>query len=277
MKLDKTGKLAYSTYLDQSEKTRIHALAVNTAGALYAAGSTDGLTFPTSAQSYIRSVPADIDRSQNAVGFIAQLKPDGSGLVSSTLLGGTYDHDSIVSLAIAPDGPVYAGGNAFSTNFPFNADQMCLSPCPRSYLAKFDANTSHLLSAVPAGGDGPPSVAVDGQGAVWVVAIQSNGILLARLDSHNPQAPGLFVPVTNGSVRAITILPNGHLVVAGVAQRCYLMQTVDAIMPCRVYLPHDPKDTSINAFDGESFVMEFGHIITGRISAACHVESVGGA
>lgn len=261
VKLDAAGKLAYSTYLDQSEKTQIRALAVNASGNLYAAGSTDGLTFPTSASSYLRSVPPDIDRNANTVGFIAQLTPDGTALASSTLVGGTYDRDAITGIAFGPDGTVYVAGDVRSFDFPVTTSNICTNPCDNSFLAQFDANTSRLLYSEGLGGRSAVAIAVDGGGAVWV-AQNIAGTLIAF---HHRGAQKEIKPVPNLGTSTLQyasmfVMPNGHMVVAGTARTCDFFPVREAIMPCPANQSHmNPNPSGFWPSDNDKtgVVMEF--------------------
>ncbi len=110
-------------------------------------------------------------------GFVARLRPDGSGLVYSTYLGGS-GFDGVSSVALDAAGNAYVGGYTLSPDFPATPgalrpgptpDLPVLSPSvyPRfGFLTKFDP-AGHIVYSALLGGTGRivlSSVAVDAAG-----------------------------------------------------------------------------------------------------------------
>jgi uncharacterized protein (TIGR03437 family) len=121
-KLNAAGNaLSFCTYLGGNKDDAPAAIAVDSSGAVYVAGATLSPNFPTSPGAYqtafagFGSPRPDVLRTGDA--FVAKLRADGSALLSSTYLGGTYD-DAIVGLAVDATGNVYVAGYTLSTNFP---------------------------------------------------------------------------------------------------------------------------------------------------------------
>ena len=90
-----------------------NAIRVDAAGNAYIVGSTESHDFPT-----LHPIQAQNKGSTlYLTGFVTKLKPDGSGLVCSTYLGGS-DGDAINDLAVDGAGNVYVTGDTGSDDFP---------------------------------------------------------------------------------------------------------------------------------------------------------------
>lgn len=116
-KLDASGStLLFSTYLGGSFDDVGSTIALDSANNIYVAGLTLSNSFPTTAGAYQRvfggADPADL-YFQTGDGFITKLKPDGSGLIYSTLFGGSGD-DYVQSIAVDASGNVYFTGSSGS-------------------------------------------------------------------------------------------------------------------------------------------------------------------
>lgn len=125
-KLNPTGTtLLYSTYLGGGGDDAVAAIAVDAAGNLYATGATTSTDFPVTAGTFRTSYsgPLSDPNAERIVGdaFVVKLKPDGSGLVFGTYLGGSLD-DSGSAIAVDSGGNVFVGGSTVSINFPITAD-----------------------------------------------------------------------------------------------------------------------------------------------------------
>src|SRR5262249_22022638 len=148
--------------------------------------------FPTSPGAYKRSVPADIDPSENSVGFVTELNQNGSSVLFSTLLGGTYDQDWVANITLAADNTIHVAGRAYSRDFPITTGMS--SGCAytdNAFRARLDATGSHLLYSTLAGGTNPLGLAVDGVGNKWMVENVNNSIFVVVWDvSESPRILG---------------------------------------------------------------------------------------
>ncbi len=126
-KLNPTGTaLLYSTYLGGKGDDAISAIAVDSSGNLYATGATSSADFPVTTgvfQPVYGGPNGDTGQSERVVGdaFAVKLKPDGSGLVFATFIGGLGD-DSGQAIAVDSSGNVFIGGSTASSNFPVTPD-----------------------------------------------------------------------------------------------------------------------------------------------------------
>jgi hypothetical protein len=97
------GSLVFSTFLGGDEFDSAAAVAIDASGAIYVAGSTHSLDFPT--KNALQSSPGG-----SADAFVTKLAPDGRSIVWSTFLGGNGG-DSVRDLAVDGGGNVYVAGD----------------------------------------------------------------------------------------------------------------------------------------------------------------------
>jgi hypothetical protein len=106
--LSKDGSaLVYSTYLGGSGFEQGSSIAVE-GGNTYVTGPTDSTDFPTTAGAFERTNRGALDV------FVTKLAKDGSGLIYSTLVGGSDEEES--------DGIAVEGGLAYLTGLTRSAD-----------------------------------------------------------------------------------------------------------------------------------------------------------
>ncbi len=123
-KLDATlSQIVYSTFLGPGSVSRI---AIDSAGNVYLAGTTQSHSFPTTPSALGR------DFSSSFAGFVAKVRADGGALLYSTLLDGL----PLNGLAIdAAGSAVIAGGTAGTIPVTRNAVQAAVpGPCTRTTM-----------------------------------------------------------------------------------------------------------------------------------------------
>jgi uncharacterized protein (TIGR03437 family) len=130
------GKLApngsaplYLTYVSSAVEfgavytgaTQVSTLTADSAGNVYLAGNTGDPAFPATSGAYQTTFaggPVDqFGTPKNTDGFVAKLKPDGSGFVWATYIGGS-GNDAVNAIAVDPAGNVWASGATASPTFP---------------------------------------------------------------------------------------------------------------------------------------------------------------
>ena len=133
-KFDTNYNLVYLTYLGGSEDDQATGLAVDKAGHAFVGGFTDSPDFPVTntAGAYYNGAPYNgVPGLANHIsgtppypggpyffdGFVTELETNGSSLIYSTYLGGSYE-DRICALAIDGSDNVYVTGYTHSTDLP---------------------------------------------------------------------------------------------------------------------------------------------------------------
>jgi uncharacterized protein (TIGR03437 family) len=126
LKLDSTGqKLVFSTYMGGRGDDIVGSLAIDSTGNLYATGGTNSSDFPiTNRRGYAgpSSAPFTADFLYGD-GFVAKIKPDGSGLLFSSFIGGSQD-DEGTQIALDPSGNIVVAGNTASLDLPVTSNAM---------------------------------------------------------------------------------------------------------------------------------------------------------
>jgi hypothetical protein len=93
-------------------------IAIDAAGIAYIGGYTNSTDFPTAAPAQAKYGGSGGQMiSYFGDGFLAAIKPDGSGLVYSTYLGGEKD-DGVINLTADSADDVYATGIHAVVDFP---------------------------------------------------------------------------------------------------------------------------------------------------------------
>jgi hypothetical protein len=175
-KIDPTGsRLVYATYFGGTRWDSINAVATDSRGNAFIAGSTESLDLPL-------AYPAQGTLGGSNDGFVAKLNENASSLVYATYLGGSGS-DYIGSLAVDAGGSAYVTGSTSSTDFPvvraFQTQHADPGFCDDAFLAKLDPSGSSLAYSTYLGGkpdtktqglcQGGNAVAVDGMGGAVVV------------------------------------------------------------------------------------------------------------
>ncbi len=159
--------LVWSTYLGGSGDDQAFGIAVDRAGNVYVAGGTSSLNFPASTNL----------RPPNAAGLdalVAKLRPDGSGLVYATVIGGNLI-DVATSIAIDRAGSAHIAGISNSVNFPTSpSGQQTNTGDFDAFTLKLNpAGTAFVFSTLIGGSlqDLANGIALDSSGAAYVVGL----------------------------------------------------------------------------------------------------------
>ena len=142
--------LVYSTYLGGSGNDQGNAIALDSAGVAYVAGSTSSLDFPTTAgvvQPNYGGGPED--------GFVVKVDPSGSSLKWSTYLGGSGD-DRVNGITVDQGANVYVAGTTNSTDYPTTDSVFRLDAQGGNdmFVTKLSSDASSLVYSTYIGGTG---------------------------------------------------------------------------------------------------------------------------
>jgi uncharacterized protein (TIGR03437 family) len=166
-------------------------IAVDASGYAYVAGVTTSSDFLTTAGAY-----STVNQGGGGDAFLAKLLPDGSGLVYSTLLGGS-SFDAATSVSVDASGSALLGGVTSSSNFPTTPGAFSgtfKGTKGNAFIARFDPTGSTLTYSTFFGGSTYEAYAV--------AAMASDGrILLSGLTYSDdlPTTPGTYQPAYAGS------------------------------------------------------------------------------
>ena len=141
--------LVYSTYLGGSRNEAGESIKVDGSGRAYVAGITYSFNFPT-LNAYQNTYAGGMDEA-----FVTVLSASGSGLVSSTYLGGN-GQDEIFGIALDSSNNMYIAGRTSSTNFPtLSAYKATYSGGDLdAFVAKLSSSGSSLIYSTYLGGNG---------------------------------------------------------------------------------------------------------------------------
>jgi hypothetical protein len=195
--------LLYSTYFGGSGFEDTRAIATDSSGNVYIAGSTALGLFP------IKGALQSVYGGGSTDAFIAKLNPTGTSLIYATFLGGS-DADVATALAVDSAGSVYVVGNTLSSDFPTSSPlQSARAGSVDGFFAKLSPSGSSLIYASYLGGSGddfPNGVVVSSQGAVSLVGSTDS----PNFPTVQPFQPALggqtdaFVSFLNVSATALT-------------------------------------------------------------------------
>ena len=190
----------YSTFLGGNSAETGAGIAVDAAGNVIVAGTTQSPNFPTTSGAFDRTGAA----SNFADVFVSKLNAAGTALIYSTFVGGS-NMEFGNRLAVDAGGNAYVTGTTKSSNFPttggaFDRTQNIPPNCPRcatdvtdGFVFKLNAAGSALRYSTYLGGtedDSPRGIAVDGSGNAYVTG--------ETLSSDFPTRAGSFQRTRRG-------------------------------------------------------------------------------
>ncbi|HET9407908.1 MAG TPA: SBBP repeat-containing protein [Candidatus Sulfotelmatobacter sp.] len=180
-KINASGSaLVYSTYLGGNGSDSASAIAVDSAGNAYVAGTTDSSDFPlkNALQPSSTGFPD---------AFVTKLNPTGDGLVYSTYLGGSGG-DGADAIAVDAAGNAYLTGRTSSTDFPtVNAFQATKRGEFDAFVTELNAAGSALIYSTHLGGSSNSHAQASGIG----IAVNRAGTAYIAGDGN-----GLGIPAT---------------------------------------------------------------------------------
>ncbi|MEJ2147746.1 MAG: SBBP repeat-containing protein, partial [Acidobacteriota bacterium] len=157
--------LGFSGYIGGSADDVPGAVAVDTEGNIYLAGSTGSTDFPL-----LNPLQGEFagGGTPNGDAFVMKLDPSGSTIIYSTYIGGEGT-DIARSIAVDSLGQAVITGTTFSDDFPSTAGSFqmnCPGQCP--FVAKLSADGSEFVYSTFVGSGDGGAVAVDSAGQAVV-------------------------------------------------------------------------------------------------------------
>jgi len=176
-KLNPAGSaLVYSSYLGGSSNEFAEGIALDSTGNAYITGFTSSSDFPTTPGAF------QTTNGRGGKGFVTKFNATGSGLMYSTLLGGTgvnyFGGDHGYGVAVDGSGDAYVTGVTNSRDFPTTPgafQSVCdgggFGCSPNAFVTKFNATGSDLVYSTFVGGtdiDWGMGIAVDTIGNAYI-------------------------------------------------------------------------------------------------------------
>lgn len=193
-KLNSTGTALVYTYLiGGSSYSVASAIAIDSSGNAYVAGSTSSSDMPTTTGAF--------QTTYNGAGggdaFVAKVNASGSALVYSTYLGGSTSQQAY-GIAIDASGNAFVAGETYSPDFPITAGAFQTTyggnTYPDAFVTKLNASGSALVYSTYLGGSA--------NDYAYAIAIDSNdnAYITGQTLSYNfPTTPGAYVPGTSSA------------------------------------------------------------------------------
>ncbi len=145
-KLDATGKLLWATYVTGTYGAFTAGMAVDSAGNVIIAGTTNSSDYPVTAGAFQTAYTAAAPKSPtqvspfnsftgppNATGYVTKVNATGTGLVWSTYFGGSYQ-DQITGMTVSPAGEIILSGRAGSSDLVLAGSPDGCRPSPNQVL-----------------------------------------------------------------------------------------------------------------------------------------------
>jgi hypothetical protein len=184
------NSLLYLSYLGGGRSDQPTALALDSQGQMYIAGTTTSSDFPMAGNSvqttYHIGATATVFLPE---AFVAIINPNAS-LVYGTYYGGTGG-DTPYGIGLDAQGNIYVCGTTLSTDFPStgSAYQATLNGPSDAFLLKINPNSSTVAYATYLGGEGPD----DGRG----IAVSPGGLVYFAVSTMSMQFPMAGNPYQN--------------------------------------------------------------------------------
>lgn len=292
------GSLAFSTLMGGSNAPA-NAIAVDSAGEAYIAGSTASNDMPTTPGAFEPAYPGMMCVGCYN-GYVEKLNASGTALVYSTYFGSVphpgYPPSTAGSgIAVDSSGSAYLVGN--TTAMPGkNALQSSVVGGPNAFITKFSPDGSSLVFSTYLGGrsayffsyagDFATGVAVDHLGNVHVVGTSSSCDFPLSLNAwstdcvNNEYTQKVFVTtfsptgnqmlfstfLENGFSEGIAVDGSGNTYVTGVA--------TSNNFPLLNEIEQNPQPSTTLLYGSNSFVTELD--LTGRILFSTYLGQTGG-
>ena len=142
-KLDATGKPLWATYVTGTYGETAAGMAVDSAGNVIVAGTTNSTDYPVTPgafqTAYTAAAPplpgsgVTFIGPPNAIGYVTKVNATGTGLVWSTYFGGSYQ-DQITGMAVSPAGDIILSGRAASSDLFLADTPDACRPTPNQVL-----------------------------------------------------------------------------------------------------------------------------------------------
>ena len=249
--------VTYLTYIGGVYDDIPLAMAVDSSENMYVVGTTKSSTFPLTANAF-----DTVGGTSFTDAFVLVFNPTlsgTSGLVFSSLLGGTTGSESANGVAYDSSGNVYVVGTTASTDWPVtaNAYATAIDGPEDAYIAQISPTSGTLTYGTYMGGelvDDGRGIAVDKNGLVYFACSSDSTTFPAAGNQYQPKLAGAFDVVVgvmdltqvgtasllytsylggaeNDMARGLTLDSAGDIVVTGYTLSSNFPVTADAAQP----------------------------------------------
>ncbi len=192
--------LIYSSFLGGSNSDSCYSVAADASGNMYVTGSTFSTDFMVTQPPFGGSKA--VGSSSTTPAFVAEIKPNGSALVYSALLGGATGYTQITGIAVGSTGRAYVSGFTQAGDYPFTSNAMNIKvpASGKTVVTAIEANGTKLVysTLLPgAGADGGYFIALDSNSNAWLMGGDSSGLFPLTSDAlpHATPAAGVNTPL----------------------------------------------------------------------------------
>ena len=172
----------FSTLLSESLWEQGFDIGADDEGNCYVTGRTESTNFPTTSGAF------NTTHSGSSDAFVTKLNKDGTDLVFSTFIGGSYN-DVANGIEVDDEGNIYVVGSTTSNDFPVTASayNTTSNRLWDAFVLKLDPTGSRLLYSTYIGGSNDDlgiDIGIDAAGAAYVAG--------DTLSDDFPTTPGAF-------------------------------------------------------------------------------------
>lgn len=191
-------KPIYSSFLGGESADTCYAVAADSSGNAYVTGVTFSSHFLVTQPPFGGTLAAGSPTTVPA--FVAEIKPDGSALVYSGLLGGAKGATQMNAIAVNSAGRAFVAGYTQASDYPFTGKALntTVVAAGKSVVTAIEAGGANLVYSTLLPGAGPDfgtGIAIDSNSDAWVGGADRSGSFPVSADAlpHTP-AKGSTTP-----------------------------------------------------------------------------------
>lgn len=158
----------FSTFIGGTDTDLAVDIVLDDSGNVYVCGGTSSDNYPTTKDAFQSRVFGNGD------GFVSKLSPDGSRLIASTIIGGSWE-DMPLGMVVDDSGNMYITGSTRSHDFPTTEGAFDVKQDQAdTFVTKVNSTATGLVYSTYLGGSGQEtggSIALADTGSVYVVGI----------------------------------------------------------------------------------------------------------
>jgi uncharacterized protein (TIGR03437 family) len=286
-KVSPTGTaLLYSTYLGGENTDALNAIALDSAGNAYVAGSSYSANFPT-----LNAYQSKLQGGSEA-GVVAKINPYAQpSLLYSTFLGGTDGPSELYAIAVDTKGNIFVAGETVSQTFPVTANAVQTGAAIKGETVDgadiqgavvaelnpaLEPASQLAYSTFLAGGnyDLANSIALDSTGRIVVAGETYSVNFPVTPDAFQTQGP-TFLSIIDPAVAGLKGLAYSTFYGAGGAYLDGMALNADAtsativgLGSASVFVTPSAFQPNLNSQYGDAFIAQFNLTQSGPVLAA---------